>query len=218
MCEEMKRDRIIELLNKYWNSETNLSEEQELSRLFAEEELPEELKRYAPLFSYIEEEQSPRLSAGFEQRLQESLRKAEIQSIPQRMPHRTSVMRIAASILLLLGTGVSLYFITRQQNNPQYAVKGVEETEVLEQATDALAKLADALRLSEEASRETLRQINEMEIDWEMIDSLNRAKAPGETGHDVETDDAGKASPSGDTIQEGVTRRHSESINGEEKI
>ena len=214
----MKRDRIIELLNKYWNCETNLAEEQELRRLFTEEELPEELQRYAPLFSYIEEEQAPRLSAGFEQRLQESLRKADTAVIPQHMPRRTRVMRIAASILLLLGTGVSLYFITRQQNNPQYAEKGVEETEVLEQATDALEKLADALRLSEEASRETLRQLNEMEIDWEMIDSLNRVTAPGETDPDVETDDAAEVSPSGDTIQEGATRGYPESINGEEKI
>jgi hypothetical protein len=214
----MKRDRIIELLNKYWNCETNLAEEQELRRLFTEEELTEELQHYAPLFSYIEEEQAPRLSAGFEQRLRESLRKAKIPAIPQHMPRRTRVMRIAASILLLLGTGVSLYFITRQQNNPQYAEKGVEETEVLEQATDALEKLADALRLSEEASRETLRQLNEMEIDWEMIDSLNRVTAPGETDPDVETDDAAKGSPSGDTIQEGATRGYPESINGEEKI
>ncbi|NCC62438.1 MAG: hypothetical protein EOM12_16210, partial [Verrucomicrobiae bacterium] len=60
----MKRDRIIELLNKYWNCETNLADEQELRRLFTEEELPEELQRYATLFSYIEKETTPRLRAG----------------------------------------------------------------------------------------------------------------------------------------------------------
>ena len=214
----MKRDRIIELLQQYWNCETNPAEEQELRRLFAEEELPEELQRYAPLFSYIEEEQAPRLSANFEQRLQESLRNAENPVNRQQMPRRTRLMRIAASILLLVGMGVSLYFITRQQNNPQYAERGNTDTEVLEQATDALAKLADALRLSEEASRETLRQLNAMEIDWEMIDSLNSETAAGDRDPDVETDDAGELFPSGDTIQEEVTTGYPESINEEEKI
>lgn len=214
----MKRDRIIELLNKYWNCETNLAEEQELRRLFAEEELPEELQRYAPLFSYIEEEQAPRLSAGFEQRLQESLRKADTAVVPQHMPRRTRLMRIAASILLLVGMGVSLYFITRQQNNPRYAESGKADSEVWEQATDALEKLADALRLSEEASRETLRQLNAMEIDWEMIDSLNSETTPGETDPYSETDDAGEVSPANDTIQKGVNAGYLESINSEEKI
>ena len=214
----MKRDRIIELLNKYWNCETNLAEDQELRLLFAEEELPEELQRYAPLFSYIEEEQAPRLSAGFEQRLQESLRKADTAVVPQHMPRRTRLMRIAASILLLVGMGVSLYFITRQQNNPQYAESGKADSEVWEQATDALEKLADALRLSEEASRQTLRQINEMEIDWELIDSLNSETTPGETDPYSETDDAGEVSPANDTIQKGVNAGYLESINSEEKI
>lgn len=218
MDKEMKRDRIIELLNKYWNCETNLAEEQELRRLFAEEELPEELQRYAPLFSYIEEEHAPRLSAGFEQRLQESLRKADTAVVPQHMPRRTRLMRIAASILLLVGMGVSLYFITRQQNNPQYAESGKADSEVWEQATDALEKLADALRLSEEASRQTLRQINEMEIDWELIDSLNSETTPGETDPYSETDDAGEVSPANDTIQKGVNAGYLESINSEEKI
>ena len=214
----MERDRVTELLNKYWNCETTIPEEQELRRLFTEEELPEELPRYAPLFTYIKEEQAPRLSAGFEQRLQESLRNAEIPAIPRHMPRRTMLMRIAASILLLLGVGVSLYFITRQQNNPQYVERGNEETEVLEQATDALEKLADALRLSEEASRETLRQLNEMEIDWKLIDSLNNETAPGETDPHVETDDAGGLSPARDSIHKGVKAGYPESIKREEKI
>lgn len=218
MCKEMNRDRIHELLNKYWNCETSLAEEQELRRFFSEEELPEELQRYSPLFSYIREEQAPRLSAEFDQRLQESLRKAEIPVIPHHLSRRTTLTRIAASILLLLGVGVSLYFITRQQNNPQYVERGNEETEVLEQATNALEKLADALRLSEEASRQTLRQINEMEIDWELIDSLNSETTPGETDPYSETDDAEEVSPANDTIQKGVNAGYLESINSEEKI
>lgn len=218
MCKEMNRDRIHELLNKYWNCETSLAEEQELRRFFTEEELPEELQCYSPLFFHIREEQAPRLSAEFDQRLQESLRNAEIPVIPHHMSRRTTLTRIAASILLLLGVGVSLYFITRQQNNPQYVERGNEETEVLEQATNALEKLADALRLSEEASRQTLRQLNEMEIDWELIDSLNSETTPGGTVPYSETDDTGEVSPAVDTIQKGVNAGYLEPINSEEKI
>jgi len=215
----MKKDQIAALLNKYWRCETTVAEEQELRRFFAEEELPEELQQYAPLFSYIAEEHAPRLSRGFDRRLEESLRHAGATPLrQQRIPRRAMLMRVAASFLLIVGLGVSLFFITRQQNNPHFTERGDEDTQVLEQATEALEKLADALLMSEEASRETLRQINELEIDWELIDSLSSDTTPEEADPVTEIDDAEEPHPAVDSWQENEKAIYNEMSKREEKI
>ncbi len=214
----MNRDQITALLNKYWRCETTVAEEQELRRFFVEEELPQELLPFAPLFSYLAEEQLPRLSADFDRRLDESLRHRGAKGPGQRLPRRALLMRIAASFLLIVGMGVSLFFITRQQNNPHFTEKGDEETQVLEQATNALEKLADALLMSEEASRETLQQLNEMEIDWEMIDSLSNETTLEAAEASTGADGAEEAHPAGDPAQIEEKATYNKINKQEEKI
>lgn len=48
--------KINELLNKYFDGETSCKEERELRRFFAEEEVPEELQVYRPLFACLDQE------------------------------------------------------------------------------------------------------------------------------------------------------------------
>lgn len=48
--------KINELLNKYFDGETSCEEERELRRFFAEEEVPEELQVYRPLFACLDQE------------------------------------------------------------------------------------------------------------------------------------------------------------------
>ena len=47
---------IDSLLNKYFKGETSLEEERMLSAYFNQENLPENLKEMAPIFTYIEDE------------------------------------------------------------------------------------------------------------------------------------------------------------------
>ena len=48
----MDSNKIEELLNKYWNCETSLEEEQQLQAYFREGTVPEELKETAALFRW----------------------------------------------------------------------------------------------------------------------------------------------------------------------
>jgi len=188
--------QIETLLNKYWNCETSVQEEKELREYFSQPGLPEELEQYASLFTYIEKEQSVTLSAGFDQRLETLLKEAD------RKKYVTirifaPVLRIAASVLLIGGLGISLFFISRQHNKPWFVETYDDPNAALQQATYALEKLSDALRVSEEASIQTIQTIDNLDIDWTTLDSLGLDEVTADSITSVATDDD---TPKGGTI------------------
>ena len=85
----MKRD---ELLAKYFEGETTCEEERELRRFFTEEEVPEALQPYRPLFAYLD---------------REAALAARKPSRPYRLLY--TVSGIAAGLLLLLGAAKMLF-------------------------------------------------------------------------------------------------------------
>lgn len=52
--------KIDDLLAKYFEGETTCEEEKELRRLFKDENVPEELEMYRPLFAFFDQESRPR--------------------------------------------------------------------------------------------------------------------------------------------------------------
>lgn len=168
----MNSDYIHILLERYWNCDTSVQEEQELRDFFTRDGLPAEFRQYLPFFSYIDEEQEVKLSDDFDERLRISMKVAGRKKyVTIRI--FTPLLRIAASLLLIAGLGVSLFFITRQQNKPYYTKTTNDPNAAMKQATFALEKLSDAWQMSEEASLETIRAIDEMDIDWTTLDSLS---------------------------------------------
>lgn len=176
----MNSVHIYDLLEKYWNCETSLQEEKELQQFFSGGDVPEEFRQYTPLFSYINEEQLVLLSEGFDERLQNALREeGKKQYITIRIFR--PLLRIAVSLLLIIGMGVSFYFISMQDNRPQFVETFEDPNAAMQHAAFALEKLSHALRKSESASLETIQFIDDLDIDWAAIDSLGRI-------HPVETD------------------------------
>jgi hypothetical protein len=84
------------------------------------------------------------------------------------------LLRIAVSVLLVMGVGVSFYFISKQDNRPHFVETFKDPDAAMQQAVFALEKLSHALQKSETASVETIRLIDELDIDWVAIDSLNK--------------------------------------------
>jgi hypothetical protein len=167
----MNWDTIDTLLDKYWNCETSTEEEKVLKDFFSGNDVPEELRQYVPLFAYIEEEQSITLSADFDKKLNAAMGKADKKKyITIRL--FTPLLRIAASILLIMGLGISVFFISRQNNKPYFTETYQDPNAAIKQATYALEKLSHALRVSEEASLQTIQFIDELDIDWSSLDSL----------------------------------------------
>lgn len=169
----MNNEKIHSLLEKYWNCETSVQEEKELQAFFSKGDVPEEFRQYIPLFSFIREEQSVTLSDGFNERLEnaiESEGKERYVTIRIFRP----LLRIAVSVLLVIGMGVSFYFIAKQDNRPHFVETFEDPNAAMQHATYALEKLSHALRKSETASVQTIRFIDDLDIDWISIDSLNR--------------------------------------------
>ena len=90
--------------------------------------------------------------------------------------------------------------------------------QMLKHATHALEKLSDALLLSEEASRKTLLQINAMEIDWELIDSLSSETPVEEARDSLESGNAEEPHPAGNPEQVMEKPLYRESIKRAHKI
>ena len=60
---------IEQLLERYWDCETNVEEEEILRIFFRQKNVPEHLLRYKPLFSYNDKQRGLRLGHDFEESL-----------------------------------------------------------------------------------------------------------------------------------------------------
>lgn len=173
----MNSEYIHSLLKKYWDCETSVQEEKELQTFFSTAEVPEELQIYTPLFAYIKDEKAVSLSESFNEKLQKTIgteTKERYVTIRIFRP----LLRIAVSVLLVIAVGVSVYFIARQDNRPQFVETFQDPDTAMQHAVLALEKIAVALQKTETASVETIQFIDELNIDWATIDSLNRAEKP----------------------------------------
>ncbi|RNC67056.1 hypothetical protein [Proteiniphilum sp. X52] len=168
----MDTEKLHKLLEKYWSCETSVREEKELQFFFSEGNVPEELRQYIPLFSYIRDEQSITLSDDFSERLQNAI-EAEAKQRYVTIRIFKPLLRIAVSVLLVVGMGISFYFISKQDNRPHFVETFEDPNAAMRQATYALEKLSHALRKSETVSMETIHFIDDLDIDWTAIDSLN---------------------------------------------
>ena len=90
---------IEQLLERYWNCETSLEEEEILRTFFSQKEVPAELRRYASLFAYEHQEvRDDVLDDDFDARMMEKIGKA-----PQKA-------RAVVAIFLTLGNAAQRAF------------------------------------------------------------------------------------------------------------
>ena len=90
--------KIDELLNKYFEGETSCEEERELRRFFTEEEVPEEMQMYRPMFAYLDKEVKEHQSLP----PKAANKKVKIGRITPRRLYYT-IGSIAAGLLILVG-------------------------------------------------------------------------------------------------------------------
>ncbi len=183
----MNNNHIYKLLEKYWNCETSVQEEKELQYFFSISEIPEDLLQYSSLFTFINKEQTISISKDFEDNLLKAIEqneKNESQSSKKYITIKifTPLLRVAASILLIFGLGISIFFVVRQNNKPKFVETYQDPNAAIKHATFALQKLSDAIRLSETASMQTIQVIDELNIDWHLLDSLANIELVKEFG------------------------------------
>ena len=96
----MDSKNINALLEKYWNCETSLEEEQQLKEYFRGKQIPEQLKETAVLFQYFDEHKKKDLTdSGFDH---EVLAKVKGPKQGKVVKLLYNSMRIAAGIAVLV--------------------------------------------------------------------------------------------------------------------
>jgi hypothetical protein len=102
----MDSNKIEALLNKYWNCETSLEEEQQLRDYFKQGNIPEQLKEAASLFRYFELQKKKSLSdVSFDSQI---LAKTRPAGKGMMMKVVYNAMRIAAGLLVVV---MAVWFI-----------------------------------------------------------------------------------------------------------
>ena len=110
----MDSERIEQLLEKYWNAETSLEEEQELHQFFQGNDVPEKLKETAVLFRYFEEEKSRTLNENFDAAVTKQIKQRHGGKIIS-MTNWFQIARVAAGIAVVVA---AVYLIGHEVRKP----------------------------------------------------------------------------------------------------
>ena len=111
----MDSKNLEQLLEKYWNCETTLEEEQQLRAFFQNGTIPDAMKDTATLFRFFEAEKNKTLQENFEKTVTKELRQRQGGKIIS-MVSFANIARIAAGVLVVV---VATYFI-RQEVRKSY--------------------------------------------------------------------------------------------------
>lgn len=104
---------ISELIDRYFDCQTSVQEEQILQQFFLQEEVPAEFRQYAPLFMTLVEEQAIELPAEFEERLQQRMEgskasQGKIVPLGRRVNRSLNPLyKAVASVALIITVGVA---------------------------------------------------------------------------------------------------------------
>jgi len=121
----MDYNHIKKLLNKYWEGETELHEEQELKEYFNSGNIAEDLKEFQPFFVYLEEEKKSTSKQDFATLFATPTNTKTLSAQRnQNTPVRILVLKwsaVAASILLLIAVGLQYNYstVTNKTEDPK---------------------------------------------------------------------------------------------------
>ncbi|GHT74463.1 hypothetical protein AGMMS50262_07480 [Bacteroidia bacterium] len=128
------------LLEKYWQGETSLEEEKRLQEFFLNGDVPEEWKKYRPLFVWKEKQKSVSIDKKVVTKPQKSIM---VQFYP--------ALKMAASVLIMLTVGIGFYTHYQQEKtmNKMFSDKAVNTENPAKDSKEVMAK-ASAVQLTPE--------------------------------------------------------------------
>lgn len=172
----MDSKRIDDLLQKYWNAETSLEEEQELRAYFAQGSIPENLNETASLFRYFEtQKQLGVTDVSFDGNLKKKLKEGKVISI--------SVMqlaRIAAGVLVVVAAG---YFI-RQEVRKAYPT---EQEDTYSDPKVAFEETKKALMMISKSFNKAQKEASKINVFNEATEAIHNDKSTNEKEEEKKT-------------------------------
>lgn len=164
----MDSKRIDELLNKYWECETTLEEEQQLQEYFNGDHVADQHRNTAPLFRFYRENKKKSIvDASFEK---EIVRKVQRKGKGTVVSLFKNSMRIAAGIAVLM---IAVYFIRTEvrKSTPQEIVDTYDDPQLaFEETKKALMMISKGFGHAEEGAKK-INLFNEAKEEIQRPDS-----------------------------------------------
>lgn len=159
----MDSKEIGQLLEKYWNCETSLEEEQTLRNYFNGPDVPGQLKETAELFKFFEGERLRALDGNFDDNVMRTVKKSERKMKVVSMVRWVQVARIAAGVLVVVVAG---YFVRNEiiesKEQAQVVDTFSDPKEALEETKKALMLISKSFGKAK-AGASKINMINEAE-------------------------------------------------------
>lgn len=114
---------IEQLLERYWQCQTTLQEEEILRSFFSQQEIPAHLQSYRPLFAYAnQQKEQDTLGEEFDKSILQKVEshtavKAQTIRLPQRLRPLFKAAAVVA-ILLTLGNAMQVAYEEPESHNP----------------------------------------------------------------------------------------------------
>jgi hypothetical protein len=158
----MDYKNIEALLEKYWNAETSLEEEQQLHEFFRGSDVPEHLKEAAVLFRYFDEEKNKSIAdPTFDKTVTKQLQHRHGGKVIE-MKNVFQIARIAAGILVIVAAVYLIGQEVRKSSSSEIADTESDPQLAFEETKKALLMISKGFHKAEkEASKINL--INEAE-------------------------------------------------------
>ena len=132
----MDYNNIKQILEKYWEGETSLQEENLLHEYFNSDDVVEELKDVQPMFQYFKEEQTTRIeNPNFDEVLLAQLEETVVQPMRPVYNRRNRIIRLVASAAAIVLIAFSGLFIYQEMDNGGQIAE-TEKTLQLEDLTE----------------------------------------------------------------------------------
>lgn len=171
----MDSKRIEQLLEKYWNAETSLEEEQELHQYFKGQDVPENLKETAELFRYFGAEKSRTLNENFDAAVTKQIKKRHGGKVIA-MTNWLQIARVAAGVAVIVA---AVYLIGHEVRNSSPTEINDESDPKLafEETKKALMMISKNFgKAQQEASKINLLNEAEQKIERKPADTAREKK------------------------------------------
>ena len=152
----MDSKKIEELLQKYWDCETSLEEEQQLHAYFRQENVPDQWKETATLFHYFEQQKNKGVNPQFDKAILANLKKpaGRVTNLVQ------TSLKIAAGVAVLIA---AVFFVRQEiQKSDPLAMEDTFDNpeQALEETKKALLMISKGFGSAEKQAKK-INMLNE---------------------------------------------------------
>jgi len=152
---------INQLLEKYWEGESTLEEEQQLKAYFNSSELADEHKEFVPLFQYLKSEKEQLLRTEVIdttlQRIEE-----EAQKPVAKTRRLYIVLSRAAAVLLLLAASFQVYQYQTQEEQKALYVEIEDPEEAYQKTKEALMLVSKELNKGKRKAKKKIKKVDKI--------------------------------------------------------